>query len=137
MSKYFILFSLLLTGCAVIPKYAKQTSPESCDLYTKELELEVLNHSDTVGLAHCSGSSCGAALAVSAGVFVSSVVVSGSIYLVGNTLHWLEKESRCSDEDVIQETEHYDEILQAVGGEKIASQTQLTEALETTSTKLK
>ncbi|TBR42511.1 hypothetical protein CBF23_007330 [Marinomonas agarivorans] len=120
--------TLLLFGCAVVPQYAEEAPVvASCDLYTKELELNVID--GTNAFSNCSGDGCEAALVLAAGVFVSSAVVSGSIYLVGNTLHWLEKETRCSEEDVQQESAQYDDILKAVGGKNVTSQDALHDAV--------
>lgn len=129
LSLFITLFSL--TGCAVVPKYAEQDVPQSCDLYTKKLDLEVeiLGKKGLKPLSNCSGEACIGILGVSAGIFAGSAVVSGSIYLVGNTLHWLEKKSRCSDEEASAQSKYYEDILQAAGGEKITSPEELAEEM--------
>ena len=126
----YLLIAALISGCAVVPKYAEQPEPESCDLYTKKLELDVLE--GTNSWSQCSGDGCGAARVLAAGVFVGTAVVSGSIYLVGNTLHWLEKESFCDDESARKNMTQYDHVLEAVGGEKIESEEELLEVIQQT-----
>jgi hypothetical protein len=65
-----------------------------CDLYFKKLTLDM-----TDSQIQCHGSSkSAAACIVLAGVIAGgTAVVSGSIVLMGNTLHWLEKQGKCED----------------------------------------
>lgn len=56
---------------------------------------------DIGGSARCHSDECEALLIVVAAIPVGSFIVSGSIVLVGNTVHWLEQQGRC-DDGVIQ-----------------------------------
>ena len=70
-------------------------------MFTPKLYLDV----ETIELHHgCSGSGESAiACLVGAGIVpAGTFVVSGSIVLIGNTLHWLEYQGRC-DDGVIQQ----------------------------------
>ena len=84
-----ILLCMLLLNSCVLPKVVQ--NDDDCQLVTKELALEKV---DTSGCY--SGDECiGAAI-----MGITSTVVSGTIVVVGNTVHWLEKKGRCSDEGV-------------------------------------
>lgn len=92
----FGLLSMSLIGCAFIPKVDhKQTYAQNCEMYTKELTLDSIS---LWGL-DCGGSS--GCVAVASLVPVTTFLVSGSIVLVGNTVHWLEYQGSC-DEGLIQ-----------------------------------
>jgi hypothetical protein len=68
----------------------------NCILHTKELELEVTGSEVSLGL-NCYGETCLAVLAAASAVSITTFLVSGSIVLIGNTFHWLEKEGSCDD----------------------------------------
>lgn len=64
----------------------------SCNTYTKSMSLKVLDENPNV--RGCHDEEClAAALVISAG----SMLISGSIVLTGNTVHWLEYQGICSD----------------------------------------
>ena len=76
----------------VVPVVEHDDTAPSCNTYTKSMSLKAvdinLNH------AACREEACLAlVLAISAG----SVLISGSIVLTGNTVHWLEYQGTCSD----------------------------------------
>jgi len=81
-----------LIACAFVPKVEhKQKYANSCEMYTKELTLDAVS----LGGLDCGGnSSCVVAASL---VPVTTFLVSGSIVLVGNTLHWLEYQGSCDD----------------------------------------
>jgi len=61
----------------------------SCRTYTKSMSLKEHPMS-----GNCTDNSClGGAIVVTAG----SLLISGSIVLAGNTVHWLEYQGACSD----------------------------------------
>jgi hypothetical protein len=84
-----------VNACAFVPKYAaKEPSKEKYDLVTKILTLDLTNINVHCGVRPKTIFSC----LVGAGVVVPlSGVISGSIVLVGNTLHWAEKTLSCSE----------------------------------------
>jgi len=93
-----IIVSLVanLIACAFVPKVDhKQQYAKSCEMYTKELTLDAVS----LGGLDCGGnSSC---VVVASLVPVTTFLVSGSIVLVGNTVHWLEYQGSC-DESLLQ-----------------------------------
>jgi hypothetical protein len=83
---------LALTGCLVLPK-VDMNQPVPCPLVTREVTL------DTVQLAHighCYGDACLMQLTAGTVIFAVSAVVSGSVALIGNTLHWIERTGKCA-----------------------------------------
>lgn len=101
---------LLLQACFFYPKVSPQQTA-SCDVSTRQLTLDV----GVLDLSSTSGDidDLMAVVVVIGGV---SAVVSGSIVLVGNTVHWLEKEGRCEDGDIRLAVERFVSELQALGG---------------------
>jgi hypothetical protein len=83
--------TVTLSGCLVLPK-VDMNQPVPCPLVTREITL------DTVQLAHiehCYGDACLLQLSTGAVVFAASLLVSGSVALVGNTIHWIERVGKC------------------------------------------
>lgn len=97
-----VLLYSLLTGCAVFYPDVSENyqAPANCELATRKLDLKTHTDTNLVITAHCKRDECLVQLAVMAVVPVGSFVVSGSIVLVGNTAHWLEKQGRCDDSAV-------------------------------------
>lgn len=90
-----ICLVVLLSGCAFSPKVSEeQPLYASCPTITKQLTLE---------LEPYDGRICGSGFSIEEclmGVVLLptvTFVVSGSAVLVGNTLHWLEYETRCAE----------------------------------------
>ena len=106
---FFITIVFAFTNCISVPRIARRKEP-NCNLITKKLKLGIVG-SDKPYLkatrdtmfgenipSGCNGSAAGAAAcaAIFATLSAASLVVSGSVVVVGNTVHWLEKEGRCS-----------------------------------------
>jgi hypothetical protein len=89
---------LYLSGCAFFPeKMAEEATQNSCRISTPEWKLTFAEIND---VTVCQGSGKDAAyclLAIGLVIPAGSFVVSGSIVVVGNTLHWLEYQGRCKD----------------------------------------
>ncbi len=85
-----------IASCVFIPKIKEEQSVSVvCDTYTKELTLSI----STIQANDCGNDiEAGACLLLLAvGVPAVSFVVSGSVVLVGNTLHWLEYQGACEE----------------------------------------
>lgn len=92
----WFLFSLLLASCAVYPKNSEiQEYSQNCKMMTRSIDLDVL----PLETDSCSGDAALACL-FTLGVVVPTLtfVASGSVMLIGNTLHWLEYQGRCDKE---------------------------------------
>lgn len=88
-----LLAALLLSACVYYPTTDKQY--QNCTLVTKKLELDYTKmHFHPRA---CNEEECMAQLAVVAAVPATTFIVSGSIVVIGNALHWMEKEGTCEE----------------------------------------
>ncbi len=86
-----LLAAALLAGCVYLPRTTAHYDPQ-CQVVNKRIELEPVQ---LAAIGGCSNAGC-AALLVAAGVTaVASAVVSGSVMVVGNAVHWLERQGQC------------------------------------------
>jgi hypothetical protein len=97
-SRFLLLASIILsTACAFYPTTSKQQDhANKCNMATRSLDLEY----DVMIATGCGGSNeeAAACLAIMGIVIpIGTLVASGSIVLVGNTLHWLEYHGTCDD----------------------------------------
>lgn len=95
IKKAFLLAALALShaGCVFYPRQADLNDAPDCKVISRQLELDM-----TV----LSNFSCGngdplACVAVIGALGAGSAAVSGSVVVVNNTLHWLEKKGRCAE----------------------------------------
>ena len=99
------LLLLLLIGCVYVPKQVTQYD-EECNI---ELKKYVLTRTDIhptqvyIGINRCSDEAC---VALFLGGIVGysligpvSALVSGSIVITGNTIHWLERQGQCQKQE--------------------------------------
>jgi hypothetical protein len=78
-------------GCVVVPVTRDVYDP-NCRVMRREVTLEAA----VVGqFASCSGQECGALLVGLGIVSAATLVVSGSLAVVGNVVYWLEHEANC------------------------------------------
>ncbi len=84
--------ALLAAGCIVVPQTQAVYDPD-CKVMTHQVTLET-----TVlgGFTRCYGDGCAAMLATLGFVTAASVVVSGSIAVVGNAVYWIERQGNCA-----------------------------------------
>ena len=82
---------LALGGCIVVPQTQTVYDLE-CQVHTRQVTLEAAYIG---GFHSCAGEGCAAMLAAAGFVTAASVVVSGSIALVGNVVYWIERQGRC------------------------------------------
>ena len=103
---------LILSGCTVYPsKVPLDQGYARCELVSRQLALnyewlEANTHADLWrGLGDCQQSAevcLGAYVVIVGGWTAGSAIVSGSVYLAGNTLHWLEYQGRCNNSGLRQ-----------------------------------
>jgi hypothetical protein len=82
---------LSLSACIVVPVVDRRAEVP-CDLETRQITLDV---QQIAALGGCRGDECLAHLVVGGFVFATSFVVSGSVAIVGNTMHWFERTRKC------------------------------------------
>lgn len=87
-----LLACALVSGCMVVPR-TTVTYDADCRQVRKQITLE----SQQVGaIAICrNNAECAGLLALYGFAAAASVVVSGSIALVGNVAYWLEEQGQC------------------------------------------
>jgi hypothetical protein len=87
--------ALALSACVYVPTVKERDAAEAeCKTLTQSMSMdaiEVGSHAD------CHGEDCTAMLAGIVIVSTGSAIISGSIVLTGNTIHWLEYQGTCSD----------------------------------------
>ena len=100
-----------LPACTVMPEFSAGEVTPDCQLFSREVSLDYrwLGADDHASLLRsmnsCSGRAdvCFATYGVIvAGWTAGSALVSGSVYLAGNTVHWLEYQGRCSGSELRQ-----------------------------------
>jgi hypothetical protein len=84
--------AVMLAGCIVVPQ-TQTVYDRECQVLTRQVTLETAVIGGFVG---CSGDGCAAMLATMGFVTAASVVVSGSIAIVGNVVYWIERQGRCN-----------------------------------------
>jgi hypothetical protein len=90
-----VLVFILLQACVAYPKQTFRKDYKRCDLVSREYHL-AMNHSVMKVLMEGTGNPLHA-LVLSGIVAGVTTVVSGSIVIVGNTVHFLEKQGSCDD----------------------------------------
>ncbi len=87
---------LALAGCVTYPVFVAPVDP-ACKLISREMTLETRDLL-AGGRGPCSSlalDSCVAEILVGMATFTVTTVVSGSVVIVGNTVHGLETSARC------------------------------------------
>lgn len=87
-----LLAALALAACIVVPQ-THTVYDTACQTHTRQVTLEAAY---VGGFHSCAGDACLAMMATAGLVSVASVVVSGSIAVVGNVVYWLELQGRCT-----------------------------------------
>lgn len=87
-----LLLALTLQACVMVPRTTETYDPD-CRLVSKRMDLQPLQLG---AFQRCGGSECSAMLVAFGAVAAASVVVSGSIVVVGNVAYWLEERGRCN-----------------------------------------
>ena len=93
MQRFFPLLALLLAGCIFVPQTHTYYDSE-CQTETRQMTLVPAQ----LGHFHggCHGRDCAYALVAIGAVAAASVVVSGSIVVLHNTVTWVEKQGKCT-----------------------------------------
>ena len=89
-----MLASLTLSSCVAYPALVPPID-DSCRLVTREFTLKAKEFAAVSDRCLQSLDSCLSEAALGAAIVAAAAVVSGSIVLVGNTIHWAERKGRC------------------------------------------
>ena len=135
-----IVFLLIIT-CFVLgcfsPKPVQETE-EECELVTRKLTLEYPEKETVLtvssigsGVGACSTPEC---LLVSLGILAipaGSFIASGSIVVIGNTIHWIEIQGRCEDSATRAAINDFITGITKAGGKVIRTKKEIINWLKT------
>lgn len=99
-SKFVVILVMIffVHGCAFYPKVKEET--KVCKVITKELKIEpFMPLKDAKGPSTCDSEACLALILPMLAVSTGTYLISGTIVIVGNTVHWLELKNQCPEED--------------------------------------
>ena len=140
---HFLLLAVVLStnSCVSVPKVVNKDP--SCELITKNIELKIEGSDkswidaaterakeDIPGMCSGGGGDIGALICIF-GVYAygtvgaASFIVSGSIVVVGNTVHWIEKKGKCSQEKLYKASEDFKSQKARMEGKPVTSISQL------------
>lgn len=86
-----LAMAVALSACIVVPRTREVYDPE-CRVLTRQMTLQT---AIIGGFQRCAGDGCLALLSAAGAVTAASVVVSGSIALVGSVVYWFERQGQC------------------------------------------
>lgn len=87
----WLLLLISLSGCAYYPAVTQsQSYAQECRMLTRQLTLDAT----VINIRDC-GDTAESCLVLIVGIPAATLVVSGSVVLLGNTLHWLEYHGHC------------------------------------------
>ena len=123
-----IIILLLIQSCIALPKTIPREN-QGCLLLTKSMTIDYYTSPEMIDeaveeMVHAFASDChepecllvfAPIIAISAG----SLVVSGSIVVAGNTIHWIEKQGKCDDSITRQTLAGLKNSLRELGGSVI------------------
>lgn len=90
-----ILISTMLSGCFFYPKAAREPYNQ-CKLVTRKLTLGMKTaRGFNISSSSAKPEALLGALGVGVAASTATLIVSGSIVILGNTVHWLEQEGSC------------------------------------------
>ena len=89
----WFLVIFFISGCFYVPKI-EENKNENCELITKKMTIQIKGEFPQECNDEC--------LLIALGVATTSYIVSGSIAVVGNTVHWIEKKGRCEDSYILE-----------------------------------
>ena len=86
-----VLAGFLACGCVIVPVTVEGYDAD-CRVVTRHMELKAVQVAQFDG---CRGQNCDAAVLAALGVTAITMVVSGSILVVGNVVYWAEHRADC------------------------------------------
>lgn len=116
----FFVSVFLMTACAFVPTVKSPDATQSaCSFYTPEWTLGVKPIDERNFCRGARGDDAGLCL-LTVGVIIpaGSLLVSGSIVLIGNTIHWLEYQGTCEEAEIQQKLRSFKNGLGALHSEE-------------------
>lgn len=90
---------VFLTGCAFVPKVSKnQNYTAGCEMLTRKLTLDI----EELDIGDCDINEDLGGCLVFEGIIspILTFVASGSVVIIGNTVHWIEYQGRCEKSEL-------------------------------------
>lgn len=109
-STVILALTLGCSACAFVPKTdSHQPYANKCDMVTKRLTLDKPTSNQTINCQKDMHGGDFVSCLVIAGVIIpaGSLVISGSIVLVNNTIHWLEYQGSCDKRQLTKNTQAF------------------------------
>ncbi len=125
-----IFISLFTVSCAVVPVTKPHSARDrACGLSTHQWNLDLVKAGHYS--ASCNSPECILVTGVAAIAVVGvTAIVSGSIVLVGNVVHWVEQQGRCDAEERDHIVSDINTPLIQQGGKPIRTKRALEKELE-------
>ncbi len=122
--------TLLCASCAVVPaKKLKSQRDIECGITTHEYRLKMVEMGHLS--ATCNTPEClvsiGVVAAITTGV---TAVISGSIVVVGNMMHWIEQQGPCDKEVLERKVDKINQPLFNQGGKRVMIKDELKQELK-------
>jgi hypothetical protein len=118
-----------MLSCLFLPNTVPDEKDQECLLVTKSLTIEYYTSPDLIDEAvdemvnaiarDCREPECLILLAPVITISAGSFIVSGSIVVVGNTIHWIEEQGRCDDSATRQTLNNLMTSTKELGGHVI------------------
>jgi hypothetical protein len=89
-----LLTATLLSACVAYPVF-EQKPNEDCKLFSRELTFRTADLTAYQKNCLYRAPDCILTAAIGSATYVASAVVTASILIVGNTIYWAERSSRC------------------------------------------
>lgn len=117
-------------SCAVVPVVKPHTPDDiECGVSTHEYDLKMVQMGSIS--ASCDSAECILSIGLFAAAWTGvTAIVSGSIVVVGNTVHWLEQQGPCDSDKLVQQVNSVNAPLIQQGGKNIKTKTELEDVLE-------
>ena len=112
-----LILTFNLAACLFVPETTANKN-DDCQLVTKKWSLEFKK-------ADISSRVEGEILVAIGAVAVGSLVVSGSVVVVGNTIHWLEQQGFCDDSITQKTVDGFVSGLKSAGGYVVSTSEEL------------
>lgn len=91
LSRVMVLAIIVLGGCVFLPVTTTEYDAE-CDITKRHMVLKPHQVEAFVG---CQDEGCAALLVLAGAVTATSVVISGSVAVIGEAVYWLEAKRQC------------------------------------------
>ncbi len=125
-----IFILLFMSSCAVVPVTRPHSVRDSaCGLSTHEWNLDLVKMGGYS--ANCDSPECVVSVGLVAVATIGiTAIVSGSIVIVGNAVHWIEQQGSCDADKLEQGVEEINTPLIQHGGKPIKTKQALEKELE-------